>query len=293
MLTAFLFAVTCLIWGSTWLAIKVGLVGVPPFLAAGLRFLLSAAIVGLVLLARRRPVHLTKDDRVCILSLGVLVFWFDYAAVYWAETRITSGLTAILFSTMPLVTSLLSAFWTRSEVLTARKIAGILVGMAGTALLFWPEGRLGLGQAVGMAAALAGAACAGANLVMMKRHGAQADPFVLNFFGMGLGALCLLAMSAAFETWSGVAWTRANLLALVYLAVFGSVVAFSAYYALIKRMDATFVSFNTLVIPIVALALGQLFLGETVAPLAVVGVATVLVGVGIAIVPARRRTGPA
>src|SRR6266849_1688294 len=100
---AALYGLICLIWGSTWLAIKVGLVG----------------------------------------------FWLDYAGVYWAETRISSGLTAILFSTTPLMTSLLSAYWTGSETLSGRKVAGILVGVVGTALLFWPHEHLGVQQALG------------------------------------------------------------------------------------------------------------------------------------------------
>src|SRR3954468_9868282 len=107
------YALICLIWGSTWLAIKVGLDGVPPFLGAGLRFLLSTALIGIVLAARRKPIRFTRNDKICVLSLGFLVFWLDYGAVYWAEMRISSGLTAILFSTMPLMTSLLSVFWTR------------------------------------------------------------------------------------------------------------------------------------------------------------------------------------
>jgi putative membrane protein PagO len=131
--TAALYALICLIWGSTWLAIKVGLVGVPPFLATGARFLLSAGLVGLMLAARRRRITLTRDDRICVVSLGLLVFWLDYGCVYWAEQHISSGLTAVLFSTMPLMTALLSAFWTRGETLSARKVAGILVGVAGTA----------------------------------------------------------------------------------------------------------------------------------------------------------------
>jgi drug/metabolite transporter (DMT)-like permease len=286
------YALICLIWGSTWLAIKVGLVGVPPFLGAGVRFLLSAAIVGLVLAGRRRRIALTHDDKVCILSLGLMVFWLDYAAVYWAEVHISSGLTAVLFSTVPLTTALLSAFWTRSEALSARKIAGILIGVAGTALLFWPHEELGGMQLLGMLSALAGASCAAINLVVMKKHGKQSDPFVLNFFGMALGAVCLLVMSAALEPWTTVAWTRSNVAALLYLAIFGSVIAFSAYYYLIKRMDATIVSLSTLIIPIVALALGRIFLDETVTPAAVAGIATTLSGVGIAIVPAVR-TAPA
>jgi drug/metabolite transporter (DMT)-like permease len=293
-MAAALYVSLCLIWGSTWLAIKIGLVGVPPFLGAGLRFLLSTLIVGLVLAVRRRPVRLTRDDKVCILSLGVLVFWLDYAAVYWAETRISSGLTAVLFSTMPLMTALLSAYWMRSETLSGWKVGGILVGVLGTALLFQPGERVGTGAALGMTAALVGSLCSAVNLVMMKRYGRHGDTFVLNFFGMGIGAACLLTMSAATESWTAVEWSRQNVIALVYLSVFGSVIAFWAYYILIKMMDATLVSLTTLIIPIVALALGRAFLDEPITPMTVAGVATVLAGVTIASisVPGTRRSTP-
>ena len=293
-MNAVLYAVLCLIWGSTWLAIKVGLIGVPPFLAAGLRFVLSAALVGVVLAARRKPLRLTRDDTVCVLSLGILIFWLDYAAVYWAEMRISSGLTAILFSTMPLMTALLSRFWTRSETLSSRKLIGIVIGAVGTVMLFWPNERLGSAEALGMLAALSGSLFAAINLVTLKRHGTHSDPFVLNFLGMGLGAACLLGMSATLETWSAVAWSRTNILALLYLSVFGSVIAFSVYYYLIKVMDATIVSLTTLIIPIVALALGRAILHESVSSTAFAGIATIIAGVAVAIVPgkAARRSSP-
>jgi len=284
---ALLFALICLIWGSTWLVIKIGLDGMPPFLGAGLRFLLATLLVGLVLAARRKRLRLTRDDKICVLSLGLLVFWIDYAAVYWAELRISSGLTAIIFSTMPLMASLLSAYWTRRETLTGRKIAGIIVGILGTALLFWPHEHLGRQQTLGMLAALGGCLTATINLVTMKKYGRSSDPFVLNFFGMGLGAACLLVMSVALEDLHTVMWTRSNVLAILYLSIFGSVIAFSSYYYLIKKMDATIVSLSTLIIPIVALILGRAFLGETVTPLAVAGIVTILAGVAIAILPSR------
>jgi len=284
---ALLFALICLIWGSTWLVIKIGLDGMPPFLGAGLRFLLATMLVGLVLGAKRKRLRLTHDDKVCVLSLGLLVFWIDYAAVYWAELRISSGLTAIIFSTMPLMASLLSAYWTRSETLARRKVAGIAVGILGTALLFWPRERLGYQQTLGMLAALGGCLSATINLVTMKKYGRNSDPFVLNFFGMGLGAACLLIMSAALENWHSVMWTRSNVLAILYLSFFGSVIAFSSYYYLIKKMDATIVSLSTLIIPIVALILGRAFLEEMVTPLAVAGIVTILAGVAIAIVPSQ------
>ena len=131
------------------------------------------------------------------------------------------------------------------------------------------------------------------NLVTMKKRGRHSYPFVLNFLGMGLGAFCLLLMSAVMGTWSAVAWSPSNLLALIYLSVFGSVVAFSICYYLIKKMDATVVGLSTLVIPVVALVLGRVFLGETVAPTAGIGIVTVLAGVAIAIAPGRARKGSA
>lgn len=280
-----LFVTICLIWGSTWLGIKLGLAGVPPFLGAGLRFLLATLVSGALLVAMRRPIRLTKDDKICIWSLGLLAFWLNYAAVYWAELRISSGLAAVLFSTMPLMTALLSRFWARSETLGARKIGGILVGVVGTAILFWPDERLGAGQVLGMLATLGACVCASINLVTMKRRGRHADPFVLNFFGMGIGTTCLLATSAVFERGATVVWTRTNVAALLYLAVFGSVVAFSAYYTLIKRIDATIVSLSTLVIPIVALGLGWAVLGERLTSTAVAGIPAVLLGVAIAMAP--------
>lgn len=288
-MTALLYALMCVIWGSTWLAIKVGLVGVPPFLGAGLRFVLSALIVGGVLAVRGRSVRLTRDDRICILSLGVLVFWFNYAAVYWAELRISSGLTAVIFSTMPLTTALLSRFWTRTETLSGRKLVGITIGMAGTLLLFWPDERLGPTQMLGMLAALFASTCSSVSLVVLKRYGAKSDPFVLNFFAMGMGAASLLLMSALLERSAAVVWSRGNVAALLYLSVFGSVIAFSLYYRLIKVLDATAVSASTLIIPIIALVLGGVFLGEAVTQLAFVGMLTILGGVAVAILPSARR----
>lgn len=287
-MTAPSYVAMCLIWGSTWLAIKLGLDGVPPFLGAGLRFVIAASLVAGVLALRRRPLHLTHDDVISIASQGVLVFWLNYAAVYWAEMHISSGLTAVLFSTMPLTTAILSRFWTRSETIGGRKLAGIAVGMAGTLLLFWPDDRLGASQIPGMLAALFASTCSSVALVVLKRHGAKTDPFVLNAFGMAIGAACLLTMSAAFERSLAVTWSAGNAGALVYLAVFGSVAAFSLYYWLIKRLDATVVSLSSLITPVIALILGRAFLGEVITPLALAGIATILAGVAVAIAPARR-----
>ena len=290
-----LYALLCLIWGSTWLAIKFSLDGIPPVLGAALRFALASTIMFLLLWMRKAKLHLTRDGKIAVISTGILAFTFNYACVYWAESYISSGLTAILFSVNPLIVAMLSRYWTKSETLTARKVAGILIGMAGTALLFWPEERLSWGRLVGIAAVLFAALSSAVNMVMVKKYARHMDVFVLNALGMAIGTACLLATSAAFEHGAHVSFSPSNLLAVAYLAVFGTVIGFLGYYRLLQILDATVVSAMILIFPPMALALGRIFLHESISPRAVAGAAVVLTGVGITINPfsrARARRPP-
>lgn len=282
-----LFGLLCLIWGSTWAGIKFALNGVPPFFGAGLRFLIASLVLTPMALSRPKR-RLTSDDKTAIASCGFLSFTLSYATVYWAEQYISSGLTAILYCTMPLFVALLSAFWTKAERLTGRKIAGIVIGMAGTAVLFWPQENLSGEQAAGMLATLAGSFTAAVNLVTMKKHSKHTDIYILNAIAMAIGGACLLTLSFLTESYAHLHWTRLNVSALFYLAVVGSVVSFLSYYHLIKTMEATLLSLITLIIPIVAVTLGWAFLDEIVTPSTGVGILIVLAGVAIAIAPARR-----
>ncbi|MCX5795831.1 MAG: EamA family transporter [Elusimicrobia bacterium] len=287
-----LYGLLCLIWGSTWAGIKFGIDGVPPLLGAGLRFALAAAVLAPMAWARPRRA-LTPDDKAAISSCGFMGFTVSYAAVYWAEQYIASGLTAILYCTMPLFVAVLSAYWTKAERLGARTLAGIGVGMAGTVILFWPAGGLERRQCAGMLAALAGSLASAVNLVTMKKRSRHTDIYVLNCVGMAIGSACLLGLSALSESYSGLRWSQSNVIALVYLSLFGSVAAFLSYYHLIKTMDATPLSLISLIIPIVAVVLGWAFLGEKVTAATGAGIATILAGVCIAVLPARRPKTPA
>jgi drug/metabolite transporter (DMT)-like permease len=262
---------------------------VPPFLSAGLRFLLASGVLFALAASRRARFKLTKDDKIAVLSCGLLSFTLSYALVYWAEQYITSGLTAVLWGTMPLVTAILSRFWTRTETLNARKMAGICLGMAGTALLFWPREGVTWTELGGMTAALASSTAAAVNLVMMKKHSKHTDIFVLNALGMSMGAVLLLSLSFATESYTAVAWSRANVLAIVYLALVGSVTAFLSYYHLVKLLDATSLSMITLIFPLVAVALGCAWGHESVSALMTAGIGTVVVGVATAVLPSRKK----
>ena len=284
----FLYALVCLIWGSTWLAIKLGLEGVPPFLGAGLRFTLAAAILwSLVLFSGLSP-RLSPRGRRAALSAGILGFGICYSLVYWAETRVASGLVAVLCAVAPLITALLTAFVSRTETLTRRKGAGILIGIAGVVILFWPQQGVAAADGLGLLAAFVSSVGAAGNLVAQSLWSKRDDARVLNAWSMSLGAALILGLSFLFERGAVVSWTPSNIGAIVYLAILGTVVAFLSYYKLIHALPATQVSMITLIFPVVAILLGWVVLGEKLSANAGFGIALIMGGVGLALA---RRTG--
>lgn len=283
----FLYGLVCLIWGSTWLAIKFGLVGVPPFLGAGLRFTLAAVILWALVFFSGLSPRLTPRGRRAALIAGVLGFGVCYSLVYWAETRVASGLVAVLCAVAPLITALLTVFVARTEALTRRKSAGIVIGIAGVAVLFWPREGVASADTWGLLAAFVSSVGAAGNLVAQSLWSKKDDARVLNAWSMSLGAILLLGLSFLFERHASVTWTPSNVGAIFYLAILGTVVAFLSYYKLLHALPATQVSMITLIFPVVAVLLGWVVLGETLTANAGLGIALIIGGVGLSL--ARRR----
>ena len=283
----FLYGLVCLIWGSTWLAIKFGLEGVPPFLGAGLRFSLAASILwGLVWAAGLSPRLSPKGRRAAAIA-GFLGFGICYSLVYWAETRVSSGLVAVLCAVAPLITALLTTFIAKTETLTLRKFAGIIMGVMGITILFWPKAGVAAGDPLGLLAAFISSVGAAGNLVAQSLWSKKDDARVLNAWSMSLGAILILLLSAVFERHAIVVFTPANVGAIIYLATLGSVVAFLSYYKLIHALPATQVSMITLIFPVVAIILGWIVLGEKLSSNAGAGIALIIGGVALTLV--RRR----
>ncbi|MBI4371073.1 MAG: EamA family transporter, partial [Elusimicrobia bacterium] len=169
-MTTALYAAVCLIWGSTWLVIRLGMNGIPSFLSAGLRFTLAAGLSW----------RMTADGRKSVLMAGFLNFGAAYALVYWSEMRVASGLVASLYALEPLTIALLTAFVTRTERLTRGKAAGVAIGVAGTLLVCWPESGVAGADAWGLTAALASMLLASVNLVAQSLWSRRDDARVLN-----------------------------------------------------------------------------------------------------------------
>ena len=272
------YAAVCVIWGSTYLAIKVGLESFDPFFYAGVRYVLAAAVTFAVAKARGVPFPGPLSRWWPALGIGVLLIGLSTGMVFWAETRIDSGLTALLLTTSPLATAALSPLVRGEPGPRLLGWIGIGAGLVGTTILVepWHAGAVDLlGAVVGASSVVAWAL----GSLWVRRVRERFHPMALSVAQMAAGAPLLLAVSAiSGRAVVGPVTVRA-VASLGYLVVFGSVVGFAAYFYLLKHWDATTVSTSTYVNPVVAVILGALILGESVTVPMVVGTVVVLAGV--------------
>ncbi len=271
------------IWGSTWLVIKVGLGDLPPFLFAGIRFTIALVPLLFLLSARGLKWPRRREDWVLLGGTAFLSFTLGYGLVFWAEQYIPSGLTAVLFTTYPLFGQLWAHAILPAERLTAKKAAGALLGLGGVLLIF--AGRLGLEGplAVWGGLAVVGSAASGSlGSVLIKARGGHLDPGVVTAAQMSLGGLPLLLIGLAVEgNPARLHWTPTAVLCLLYLALVGSSLAFVLWYRLLKTTEVTRAQVIPLLNTVVAVILGWLVLGETFGVRGAVGTLAVLAGTAL------------
>jgi drug/metabolite transporter (DMT)-like permease len=278
-----LYVALCLIWGSTWLVIKVGYGGLGPFNVAALRFLLAGAVLAPIvpLLGARWPRG--RSEWSLVVWVGLVLFAADYGLIYWAEQYLDSGLTAILFATLPLVTVGFAHLYVPGDRLTARKLAGTLLAFVGVVALFGSNLRVDASKAGPMLAVVASAVCAAAAGVASKRHGTEMHAAALNAPAMIVGAAALGIASFLAGDGFRLPQNAATWAAIGYLAIAGSVVTFLAYFSLLKQWSVTSLSFISVFTPLIALLLGFLLLDERPTLMTATGTAMILTGVGLAL----------
>ncbi len=277
------FLIVSVVWGSTWLAIKIGVGIIPPFLAAGVRFVIAVCILYAIVRARKLPVHRTRDAIQVYAAVGLLTFGVSFALVYWAEQFIPSALASILFAAFPFWVALFSHLLLKAEPIDKYKGAGIILGFGGIVVIFWGDiAPASSSAAYGMGAIVLGTLLQAYALVFAKRFGQAVNPFVLNMIGMSIGAVCLLSLSIATEQWEGIHWSMTAIWSILYLALFGSVIAFVTYYWLLKRTEAVYLSLTTFINPIVATLLGAVVLEESLGVPVLMGAGLVLAGILVA-----------
>lgn len=255
----------CLIWGTTYLAIKVALETIPPFVMGGLRYTVAGAALAVIVLLRGRALPPPAVwGRLAVISFFMLVL--GNGGVVWGEQFVPSGLTAVLIGTSPFWMVTVDAMVTPGRRMHARQWLGLTVGFAGIVILVWPDiaagGTGGRGFALGVLSLQV--ACAGWAIgsSYTRRHVMPRDVLGSAALQMLFGGLLMLLAGGAMGEWPRIGFTQRTGLALGYLTVAGSIVAFAAYSYALQHLDVAIVSLYTYVNPIIAVALGTIVLGE-------------------------------
>jgi drug/metabolite transporter (DMT)-like permease len=284
--------VLCGIWGSTWLFIKLGLADLPPFTFAGIRFVIALAILCTIIRIRRIALPRARADWILLAITGILSFGFNYGLVFWGEQYISSGLAALLQATTPAFGLVFAHFHLPGERLSWAKIGGVILGVCGVGVVFSNQLAVAGRQALaGCVALLLSSIVVAYSNVLVKTYGNKLNPAILAAGQMFFGLLLLLAVGMGLEgNPFRFHWTALAVIALLYLAIVGSVIAFLLYYWLILHMDVTKSMLIALVTPVVAVLLGMIVLDEQIGWRTLAGGAMIMLGITLIVLRKNRES---
>ncbi|MEW5874581.1 MAG: DMT family transporter [Candidatus Zixiibacteriota bacterium] len=290
MVNTLLIASLCLIWGATWVVIKIGLSDAPPFYSAGFRFAVAALVLAVVVLLRRRAWPRDRRTLGWILLPGVFMYFGSYAAVYYAEQYINAALASIIFSSFPFFVALGAHFYLPGERLSARKVAGLIIGFSGIVVIFGdgltrPTPELWWAMLIMLASPISSAIAS----IMVKRHLTGEDPSTVNLLQMLVGVAILFPFAMVTEQIDSLRWTPTFIGTVLFLGILGSAYTFATYYHLLKTIEATRMSLIAFVTPVVAAILGWLILDERLRLSAIIGALLVFAGIYIVNVMAEKK----
>jgi len=281
MVNILFYGTTVVIWGSTWIAIKLQLGEVDPMLSVGYRFSLAAFLLMLWCWGRRIPMRFSALDHGYMLLQGILLFSLNYLLFYLAELRITSGLAAVIFSTIQLMNMVNVAIFLNAP-LDRKVFAGGIFGLFGIFLLFRPEissFSLQPDGVVGVLLCLLATYSASLGNILSARNQKNGLPILqTNAFGMGYGALLMLAAAWLSGKPFIIDTNPSYIFSLLYLAIFGSIVAFGCYLSLIGTIGADRAAYATLLFPLVALAISTVWEGYRWTATAMIGILFIIGG---------------
>jgi len=273
------YALACLIWGSTWLAIKTSLESFTPFLSAGLRFVIASTFIMLILKFTQIRIQRDKLSIRLYFLMTFFSFVFPFGLVYWAEQFVPSGLSAVLFAINPFFVVLFSYFIISSEKIDFFKLTGILLGFSGILVIFYDTFNLDFSSyTLGMSAIILSACLQAINAVLIKKYGGHLHPVSMNFIPMLFAGIALCIAGYFFEDMNFINFKSTAVFAVLYLAIFGSIVTFTSFYWLLKRISVIILSLIAFITPVIALFLGWIFYNEQLSINELIGSLLVLIG---------------
>jgi len=273
------YSLLCLVWGSTFMAIKLGLEDSPPFWSAGLRFAIAAVIVLIIAKTRklRYPSHVSEMLKISVP--GIFMYGVSYMLVYWAMVYVDSVLTAVLFAGLPFFVAAFSITMLKDEKLGLVGWCGLTAGLTGIILVFYDSLLKSSFIFFGVILVILATAATAYGTVYIRARLRDYDIVVMAGIQMAVGALIILIVAVISEPLSAFKITTRSVTALLYLSLCGTVFAFLSYYWLLKKIRAVAASQVAFITPLVAVGLGYLVLAEVLTVFTLVGAIIILVGV--------------
>ena len=254
----------CLIWGSTWLVIKIGMESLTPFMSAGLRSLVASTVIYAVVKIRNIPFSRDKVAIKIYWVMGFFSFLVPFGLVYWGEQYINSGLASVLFAIYPFCVAIVAHFSLQDERFSRMKLIGMITGFLGIVVIFSDSLKINLNfyEVAGMAAVLGSAIVQSFVVVLIKKEGSHLHPLSMNLVPMAVASAGFIISSFLFEEVSKNRFDLAGIGSVIFLGIFGSIVTFTIYYWLLKKVSVLLMSLIAFITPIIALILGGLVYGE-------------------------------
>jgi drug/metabolite transporter (DMT)-like permease len=270
----------CFVWGSTWVAIRYGLESLTPVFSVGIRFILASLFIWILMQVKGISLQKDKLSVRLYLLMGFFSFVVPFGLVYWAVQFVPSGMASVLFAVYPFFVVIFSYMRMPSETIGFYKIFGTILGFSGIVIIF--SDSLGgdvSNYVAGMIAIVSSGVLQAWIAVSIKKHGQHLHPLSMNFVPMVIAGITMTTLGVLFEDLSTIRIDQKALLSLLYLSFFGSVVTFTSFYWLIKRVNLVILSLIAFITPIVALILGFIFYSEHLSTDHFIGSAFVLTGI--------------
>lgn len=288
LLTSILFLIVCLSWGTTWLGIKVAVESVPPLTASGLRFLIAFPMFMGFALFRREPIFYPPGSGWFFAFVTLSYFSVPCYLLNYGEVHVSSGLTALLFSCMPVFILLFSALFLREKIYFSQVI-GIAIGFGSLYMILRSQGlRLDHAETLGVAAILCAAVMHALCYVITKKKGGAISVITYNTLPIGFAGVMLFTAGVGLEQPHFAEITARSWWALIYLGLFASVGGFIVYFHLLKRLSPVILSFVFIIFPVFAVLVGAWYEGIEISQDFALWSAVLLTGFAITKLPVEK-----
>ena len=282
-MTSLIYIMLCIIWGSTWIMIKIGLEDSPPITSAAIRFILAVIIFLTITTIKRSRFPSTWTEIITRGYPGIYMYGIGYTLVYLAEQFISSSLTAVLFASFPLFVALLAAIMFKEERTTWLMWLGLLFGLGGIVVISLDSLSFSGDLFLGSMLAVSGSLSSAYGMMIHKQKFVKDDILVSVTLQMAMGGIPLVLAALVFENVTEFSLTQSSVISILYLAVIGSVIAFLGYYWLLARVRAVTAAFVAFITPLVAILIGVGLGGETLTIPTIYGATFILGGVFLVI----------